>query len=223
MSYFSFAWWATVQWATIRWATARWVTVRWATVRTPLQSGSKFFGASKFLRGTTIYSDFNHKHVEIDRNKAWYPYTMSLELYGDRKVQIYAWDWHFKKFLTKKIGCPEGCFMGLGVQKATQTPCWLRPLMQFQLEWQVTTSHFQLTCYLDWTVSSIQCSVSSFHSPTFTQPEETDFHMMPMVLYSAAGTVNSNPLKFEETTQILDLYRKFSICMAGNLKDKDHN
>ena len=23
----------------------------------------KFFGASKFLRGTTIYSDFNHEHV----------------------------------------------------------------------------------------------------------------------------------------------------------------
>ena len=33
MSYFSFAWWATVQWATVRWATVRWATVRWATVR----------------------------------------------------------------------------------------------------------------------------------------------------------------------------------------------
>ena len=30
----------------------------------------KFFGASKFLRGTTIYSDFNHKHVQIHQNKA---------------------------------------------------------------------------------------------------------------------------------------------------------
>ena len=32
MSYFSFAWWATVRWATVRWATVQWATVRWATV-----------------------------------------------------------------------------------------------------------------------------------------------------------------------------------------------
>ena len=38
MSYFSFAWWATVQWVTVRWA-----TVRWATVRTPsAQAGCVF-------------------------------------------------------------------------------------------------------------------------------------------------------------------------------------
>ena len=42
------------------------------------------------------------------------------------QLQVYAWDWHFKKFFTKSFGCPEGCFKGLGVQKDTQTPCWLR-------------------------------------------------------------------------------------------------
>ena len=36
MSYFSFAWWATVQWATVRWA-----TVRWATVGTPLKGDAQ--------------------------------------------------------------------------------------------------------------------------------------------------------------------------------------
>ena len=29
-------------------------------------------------------------------NKAWYPYTMSWVLYGDEKIQLYAWDWQKK-------------------------------------------------------------------------------------------------------------------------------
>ena len=35
---------------------------------------------------------------------------MSWELHGDEKIQLYAWDWHFKKLL-KKIGCPECWFL----------------------------------------------------------------------------------------------------------------
>ena len=40
----------------------------------------------------------------------------------------YAWDWHFKKFLTKENWVSWGVlFKGSGVQKDTQTPCWLSP------------------------------------------------------------------------------------------------
>ena len=49
MSYFSFAWWATVQWATVRWATVRWASVRWATVlhsHTPCLLSSLWFHSS---------------------------------------------------------------------------------------------------------------------------------------------------------------------------------
>ena len=53
----------------------------------------KFLGIQFFLGGITIYSDFNHKHVYIYQNKAWYPYAISWELYGDEKNQLYAWDW----------------------------------------------------------------------------------------------------------------------------------
>ena len=44
---------------------------------------------------------------------------MSRESYGDEQIQIYAWDWHFKKFLTKKFGSPEGCFLRVWVSKKT--------------------------------------------------------------------------------------------------------
>ena len=40
-----------------------------------------------------------------------------------KKNDLYAWDWHFKKFLTKIL---KVLLKGLGVQKDTQTPCWLR-------------------------------------------------------------------------------------------------
>ena len=50
------------------------------------------FGASKFLRGNTNYSDFNLIHVSIYQNKASYPYTISWELHGDDKNQLYALD-----------------------------------------------------------------------------------------------------------------------------------
>ena len=35
---------------------------------------------------------------------------MSWELYGEEKIQSYAWDWHFKKFLTKIVGVLRGAF-----------------------------------------------------------------------------------------------------------------
>ena len=60
---------------------------------------------------------------------------MPWEWYEDEKNQLYAWDKHFKKFLTKKFRCPDSwgvLFKGLGVQKDTQTPCCLRPCPQVQ-------------------------------------------------------------------------------------------
>ena len=53
--------------------------------------------------------------------------TRSWVLYDDEKIQLYAWDWHFEKFLTKKWVSWRVLFKGLGVQKDTQAPCWLRP------------------------------------------------------------------------------------------------
>ena len=87
------------------------------------------FWASKFSRGNTIYSDFNHKYEWIYQNKAWCTYTISWELRGDEQSQLCAWDWHFKKFLTEKFGCPEGCYLRAWVSK--KTPCWLRPCLSF--------------------------------------------------------------------------------------------
>ena len=70
--------------------------------RCPKLAIVKLWGVQIF-RGATIYSDFNHKHVDDYQNKAWYPYTMSWELYGDENIQLYAWDWYFKKFLSRKV------------------------------------------------------------------------------------------------------------------------
>ena len=89
----------------------------------------------QILRGATIYSDFHHKHVLIHQNKAWYGYTISLESYGDDKIQLYAWDWHFKKFLTKDFGCPEGCFFSVfGAQKDTCEDALLAKTMAWCLD-----------------------------------------------------------------------------------------
>ena len=32
-------------------------------------------------------------------------------------IQLYAWNWHFKKFLWKKLGCPDGWFLRFGCPK----------------------------------------------------------------------------------------------------------
>ena len=40
------------------------------------------------------------------------------ELCGDeKKIQLYAYGWHFKKFLMKEFGCPEGCFLRVWVSE----------------------------------------------------------------------------------------------------------
>ena len=62
-----------------------------------------------FSSRTMIYPDFNHKHVYTYWNKAQYPYTMSSELYHDKKYQLYTWDWYFKKFLTKLFWVSKRC------------------------------------------------------------------------------------------------------------------
>ena len=48
----------------------------------------KFWGI-QILKATTIYSNFNHEHGFIYWNKAWYPYTMPLDLYADEKKSNY--------------------------------------------------------------------------------------------------------------------------------------
>ena len=35
-----------------------------------------------------MYPDFSDKHAYINQNKAWYPYTISWELYGDNNIQL---------------------------------------------------------------------------------------------------------------------------------------
>ena len=54
---------------------------------------------------------------------------LSWELYDNEIIQIYAWDWHIHKEIPhKNFWVSWGVlFEGLGVQKDTQTPCWLRP------------------------------------------------------------------------------------------------
>ena len=56
--------------------------------------------------------------------------------YMEMKIfNLYAWDWHLKKFLTKKNWVSWGVLSkGLGVQKDTQTPCWLRLCFQHCLK-----------------------------------------------------------------------------------------
>ena len=46
----------------------------------------------------------------------------SWELYGDEKIQLYAWEWHFKKFFTKKLGVLRGAFKGFDVRKMPRRP-----------------------------------------------------------------------------------------------------
>ena len=79
-----------------------------------------------------IYSDYNHKHVFSYLNKVWYPYTMPWELnWGEQINQLYAWNWHFKKFLTKKLGVLKGGFWEFGCTNDTPMPCWLRLYLWF--------------------------------------------------------------------------------------------
>ena len=50
---------------------------------------------------------------------------MSWESYGDENIRFICLILIFVEFLTKRIGCPEGCFLMVWVSK--KTPCWLRP------------------------------------------------------------------------------------------------
>ena len=42
------------------------------------------------------------------------------------KIQLYAYNWHFRKFLTKKWVLLMGWFLGFGCINDAQMPCWLR-------------------------------------------------------------------------------------------------
>ena len=65
----------------------------------------KILRASIFSRETTIYWDKNHKHVFTQKKigKISLCNVMGIEV---EKLQLYAWNWHFKKLLPKKFGCP---------------------------------------------------------------------------------------------------------------------
>ena len=66
-----------------------------------------------------------------------------------QKIQFYAWDWHLKKFLTKKWVSWGVLFKGLGVQKDTQTPCWRRPWFEVYVWSSALTQHYHLE-YLEY-------------------------------------------------------------------------
>ena len=42
-----------------------------------------------------------------------------------KKLQLYAWNWHFKKFLPKELDVLRWDFWGFGCPNDAQTPCWL--------------------------------------------------------------------------------------------------
>ena len=75
--------------------------------------------ATSSIRTTTIYSDFNNKHMyRFIKLRYWYPYTIPCEWnWGEKKIQLYSWDWHFKKFLSKQFGCPARCILRVWMSK----------------------------------------------------------------------------------------------------------
>ena len=86
----------------------------------------KFWGVQIYK--FTIYSDFNHKHVKSYQNKAWYPYTMSWELYDNEKKFNHMLEIDILRNSSQNfLGVLWGVFQGFGCQIETQMPCWLRP------------------------------------------------------------------------------------------------
>ena len=76
----------------------------------------KFWGVIFFKR--PIYWDYHHKHVLTSWNEAKLPFPIMLwKLYWGKQIQLYSWNWHFKKFITKYSGCPEGWFLRVWVSK----------------------------------------------------------------------------------------------------------
>ena len=60
---------------------------------------------------STIYSDFNPKHVYIYQNKAWNPYTRSWELYDDEKKINHMLEIDILRNSSQKYGgVPRGAF-----------------------------------------------------------------------------------------------------------------
>ena len=93
------------------------------------------FGGILSFREMTKYSDYNHQHVLIYWNKAWYPNTMLRNLYwsdiliqcwgiyiGLKKNQLHVWNWHFKKFQVNILHLLRADFWGFGCPNDSQTP-----------------------------------------------------------------------------------------------------
>ena len=76
--------------------------------------GVQIFRVPNYSQICTIYM---YKFIKVRHD-------ILIECHGNymemEKVKLYAWDWHFKKFLTKRFGCPEGCF--LRVWASTKAP-----------------------------------------------------------------------------------------------------
>ena len=73
----------------------------------------RFFG---YINELIYIWDHKYKHVLTCWNNAWYLYTMAWKVYYDEKIQLYAWDKHFRKFLPKNM-CPEGWFFRVWLSK----------------------------------------------------------------------------------------------------------
>ena len=81
-----------------------------------------FYGWQKYTEVTTINM---YLLIKIRHNIFVHYHGNYVEV---ENLQLYAWNWHFKKLLSKIFGCPEGWFWGIGCPKDAQTLCWLRLL-----------------------------------------------------------------------------------------------
>ena len=117
---------------------------------------------------------------------------MSWELYVDEKKKFYAWDCHFKKFLTKKFGCPEGWFLRVRVSKKTpRRPAGLDHANPY-LNVLNVSSLFVLDSHLsaERAGQTYSSSIHVLNLPIWSYPEFTESYFTDQV-----GSINIGKLK----------------------------
>ena len=77
----------------------------------------KFWGAQIFKRDHNILRFQLQTCMNLSKLGIISLYNVTGIIYGDEKMQQYAWDWHFRIFLTEKFGCPKGYFLMVWVSE----------------------------------------------------------------------------------------------------------